>query len=263
MRATLSTLLEEQLIFHHTSEDGAPTFYSVNWRNAYNLARHTNIIRLVTHRYGDGAGQIVKNILQLGHARVGDLAEAYQLDCGSKRDSGVDTTADHVTEDGMMNGIAKPVGSGPSLDHHITSVSDFHLTLRTLLRSGILVKVGTRAFVPPPDLQEQIEEAVISERFPDRKVTGPKKAKEFAQAVSGLKRKWRADDAFSELHDYSSKGTIKRPGDVFNAPNKRIKVNGHVPNGHVVAADSEQSAPKLSVLCRCLPSRVPSLIVII
>ncbi|KAK0344000.1 RNA polymerase III subunit C82 [Friedmanniomyces endolithicus] len=237
----LATLLEEQLVLHHAAEEDAPTYYSVSWRNAYNLVRHINVVSLVTERHGEAAGQVVKNILQLGHARVGDLTDAYNLAPGSKRDSGVETGANHVPEAVMVNGAAK---SQATSNQRVTSASELHSILRTLLRFGILVKVGTRTLMPIADLQEQLQEAVIVDQFPDRKVTGPKKAKEFALAVNDLKRKWRRDDAFSDNSDASSRGAIKRPGEHFN-PNKRLKLNGNKPNGHMVNVDCEPSVSKL------------------
>lgn len=249
--------MEEQLVLHFAAEEDAPTYYSVNWRNAYNLARHTNVVELVKDRHGEHAGQMVGNILQLGHARVGDLVDAYDLTPNSKRDSGIDTNADHMTDAGMVNGIAKTDSSKTLL---MTSTSEFHTTLRALLRSGILVKVGMRAYIPPSDLQEQMQEAVISAEFPDGKVTGPKKAHLFKLALNTLKRKWREDDAYSDLHDVGSRGAIKRPSDHFKNNNKRVKVNGELTNGLYDAADGDSSVAKLSVLCCCSPSSVPSLI---
>ncbi|KAI7575686.1 hypothetical protein KC343_g22535, partial [Hortaea werneckii] len=98
--------------------------------------------------------------------------------------------------------------------------------------------------MPSSDLQEQIEEMVIVDQFPDRKVTGPKKQAEFKQAVHILKRKWRDDDTYSDLHDGGAKGAVKRPGEHFQPSNKRIKLNG-VPNG-LDAANGEQEVQKLS-----------------
>lgn len=239
--------MEEQLVLHHTAEEDAPTYYSVNWPNAYNLSRHTNVIQLVTDRHGDGAGQIVKNILELGHARVGDLADAYELESGSKRDSGVDSTIHHGMEAVMANGTEK--SSTRPTAQHVKTASEFHSILDTLLKSGILVKVNTRTLMPLSDLQEQLEESVISELFPDRKVTGPKKARMFADAVGKLKRQWQADDSFSATRDYAPRSAMKRPGDYLEGPNKRVKTNGGLPNGYAI--NGEQSAgPTLSVLFR-------------
>ena len=246
VRTAVASLMEEQLL-HQYAEEGGPSYYSNNWRNVYNLARHTNLVDLVNERHGERASHIIGYILQLGHARVGDLADAYELVPASKRDSGIDTDI------GVTNGAVKTNGTSAS---HVSNASEFHSSLRALLRAGILVKVGVRAFMPPLDLQEQIEEAVISEQFPDRKVTGPKKQYEFKLATNSLKRKWREEDAYSEYRDVGpSRGAIKRPGDHFMNSNKRTKVNGD----HA-AASHEQSGPSLPVLCCCLPSRGQSLI---
>ncbi|KAK3069224.1 RNA polymerase III subunit C82 [Teratosphaeriaceae sp. CCFEE 6253] len=244
-RTGLASLLEEQLILHHAAEDDAPTFYSVSWRNAYSLARHSNVVALVTDRHGESAGQVVKNILQLGQARVGDLADAYNLSPTSKRDSGVDTAANHVMEGGMTNGTSKSHAARPSVNQHVTTANELHSILRTLLRAGVLAKASPRSTMPVSDLQEQLEETVISEQFPDRKVTGPKKSQLFSLAVHDLKRRWREEDAFSEHDGYGSKGSLKRPVHHVTGPNKRVKVNGNLTNGHATNVD-EEPVSKLS-----------------
>jgi len=249
LRHTLAALLEQQLVLHYAAEEDTPSYYAINWRAVYGLARFDNIDQLVTDRYGAGAASIVNNIQQLGLARVGDLAEAYNLQVGSQRDSAVDTTENHVGEEGTLNGIAKPGGHSAQPPPAVPTTGTFHTIMRRLLQSGILIKVGTRSFIPPPDLQESIEETVIGEQFPDRKVTGPKKQAEFKLAVNNLKRKWRSEDHYSESNDIASKGSFKRPGEVFK-PNKRAKVNGDLPNGvsHNHTDEDDGSGVRLSVL---------------
>lgn len=96
--------------------------------------------------------------------------------------------------------------------------------------------------MPSADLQTEMEEQVISEQFPDRKVTGGKKQGEFRSAVNMLKRKWREGDEFSEIRDTTRVGQ--------GAPNKRAKLNGANTNGaghgdHGVG----DSGVRLPVLC--------------
>ncbi|KAF2771609.1 hypothetical protein EJ03DRAFT_388087 [Teratosphaeria nubilosa] len=234
LRQSLSTLLEEQMVSCYTADANAPSFYSVNWRAAYSLARHINIVQVVAERYGDGAGQIINNILQLGHARVGDLVDAYDLTPASKGGSGIHKSADHQAEQGMVNGIGKTSTHKPAHNQHINTVSEFHSTMRQLLKAGILAKVGSRALMASADIQEQIGETVMAEFFPDGKVNGQKKKAEFDNHVNRLKRKFRDEDSYSDVHDLESKGTFKRPGEYFQADNnKRLKVNGNGPNGHL------------------------------
>jgi len=233
IRHCLASLLEQQLVLHANTETDAPTFYAVNWRAIYGLARRDNIAQLVTERFDEGAGQIVNNIQQLGLARVGDLADAYQFSAGSKRDSGVDTTSAS-----MVNGTTKAGGHAAQPSPAVPTIGSFHATMRRLLQSGILVKVTTRTFLPPSDLQEQMEETIIGEQFPDRKITGPKKQSEFKKAVNSLKRRWREDDEYSDSNDLGARST-------FNPPNKRIKGNGVVSYNRV--PDDDDSGPRLSV----------------
>lgn len=188
-------------------------------------------------RYGAGAAKIIRNLIQLGHARIGDLAKSFDLDDSVKRDSGVEGCNGHVNGDAKMNGSGQATSK-------ITTLAQFHNTLRTLLRAGFLCKFGKRNFTPAADLQAEIEEVIISEQFPDRKVTGPKKQAEFKTAVNNLKRKWRDAEEFSEYRDLkSSAGGFA----------KRAKLNGGTTNGH----DSGDSAAKLPVSCCGIPTRVP------
>jgi DNA-directed RNA polymerase III subunit RPC3 len=256
-RQGLATLLQDHLVLFNTAEEDGRTYYSVDWRNAYNLARQQSVIELVDQRHGEGAARVVQHILQLGYAKVGDLVEAYDLEPRAKGDSRVDTAAHHHPETGIMNGSTKPkVGAGEL----VSSAEDLHLILHTLLKSGILIKVSARAFMPVSDLQDHIEESVIADCFPDRKVTGPKKQLLFKGEVNAVKRKWKNEEHFSEFHDIvaTSRGTIKRPGEHFEPSRKRVRTNGDLSNG--VHHDSESLALKVSVPYHCFMSSITSLI---
>lgn len=243
VKQCVTAMLERQLLHHYTAHSTAPTYFAPNYRGVYNLARCDNIVTLVKERYGEGAGRIVDNIQHLGLTRIEDLAKAYDLDNASTRDSGVDLPNIHTSEDGIPNGNSKP---GAEALPDVTTVGSFHATMRTLLQSGLLVKFGPRSFIPPVDLQEEIEETVITAEFTDRKITGPKKKAEFERSVNDLKRKWRAEDEYSDSSDLGSKGA-RRPGDFLDPPSKRLKTSHGRANGvlHDPVADS---GLRLSVL---------------
>ena len=255
MRHALTVLTQQHMIRHHTADDEL-TFYQVDWRNTYYLLRSNRIIALVDDRHGEGAGKIISNLLQLGHARVGDLAQAFDLE-PSKRDSGIERCAEHVNDEVKVNGV----DNSHKVQHgKITTVAEFHGTLRLLLRAGFLIKFSPRMYKPSADLQAEIEEVVINDSFPDRKITGPKKKAEFQTAVKTLKRKWRETDDWNEYRDVDSKGIVHRPGQ----PVKRARLNGGMTNGgHHGHGDEDldnEHAPKLPVLCCGHPQcRVPSL----
>lgn len=242
LKHALVVLIQQHIILHFTTDLNI-TYYQVDWRNTYGLARSHRVVCLVEDRYGEGASKIMANILQLGHAQVGDLAHALDLSSDSEQDVG------NENRDTQANGDTKAKGNH---EIKITTVGEFHQTLRALLRAGILVKMSQRDYMPAADLQAELEEAVISEQFPDRKVTGPKKQAELQVAVNNLKRKWRHANDYSDLRDTESGGAVRRPG----MPNKRAKLNGRgLTNGSGREDDHpyDEDVAKLPVLCRVTP----------
>ena len=205
----------------------------------------------MSEREGEAAGKLLANIFELGHASVGDLESAYDLTFTSKRDSGIDTVEKYMSEEGLINGIAKDGKNKIPTD--ISTISDFHSTLRKLLDERYLLKVNERSYMPQADYEEEARQATINENeeFAGGKVSGAKKVREFESEVNKLKRKWREEDTYSKTRDVASKGSIKRSK--TSAPNaKRVKINGDLPNGthHDIIdddEDGEECVPKLPV----------------
>lgn len=197
-------------------------------------------------------------LLQVGHCTIGDLAGVFDFqEPALKRDSGIDTAVPHLNGNGATNGVHEEpeteANKGP-----VGSLAELHFILRKLLRCGLLMKVGNRSFKPQADLEAEIEEVIMEESFPDRKVTGPKKQAEFKRAVDGLKRKWRDDAEYSEKRDVDSNGNIRRPG---MEANKRQKLNGGHTNGNgAQTSDNDFSGPKLPVSWRSFPNRICSVL---
>ncbi len=255
VKVALATLIQHGIVLHYAEEfEDDPTFFSVDWNSAYNLVRHDKLIRLVESREGEAAGQLVSTILHHGLSNIGHLAAEYDLAPGSKRDSGVETTQANLSDDDDED---LPNGVGEQAQTVKMTISTFHATLRTLLVSGILVKVNDRTFIPPDDLEEEIRETVIMAEFRDRKITGSKKGPLFKTAVNNLKRKYREEDTYSDTRDIGSYGEIKR-SDPLTSSNKRLK-SDHLTNGDHEEANEEQleeqpedvRVDKLPVLSYC------------
>lgn len=253
----IAVLSQHHLIHHHASYDDVPTNFTVNWQAAYVLVRVHKIARLVEEREGEAASSLVASILQLGHVSVGDLACDYDLDSPPKQDSVIDTVEEHMTEEGMTNGIAK---DHQTTSGKVTSVSTFHNTLRSLLERGYLLKVSERSLMAQTDLEQQITETVKKEQFPDGKVTGPKKSKELLGAVTVLKRKWHDEDAYSKTSDIGARGVIKH-SQASPSSNKRVKLNDGLPNGTHDDDEDDTDHPifKLPVLCCHLSQQLTAL----
>lgn len=197
---------------------------------------------LVEDRLGEGAGHLLGNLLQIGHASVGDLAEAYDFSPTSKRDSGYQSidggdATDSVTGT-CINGSRKK----------IASLSQFHSALRKLLKAGFVTKMADHSMTPPTDIQLEIEEKILSENY-NGKVSGSRQQADFKNTVKGEKKRVHESIEYNEFRDRDSKGgVIKRES---FAPNKRVKLNGNVTNGfrHHEELDEEVDVVKLPVLC--------------
>lgn len=226
LKVTLACMTQLHILLHQTTDDDQ-TFYQIDWRSTYSLIRSSRIHYLVEERHGIRAGKVIAFLLQLGHARVQDLAEAFDLLSQSD-----------------VRGMAPEKGAqlndnGRDLAGKISTIGQLHATIRKLLAAGLVVKVSNQAYTPSADIQAEIEELVISSQFPDRKVGGPKKQEEFRMAVNSEKRKRRKAEDFSEQRDAQSSGVTSARAV------KRSKLNnGH---GYTAGTESEDSGMRLSV----------------
>jgi len=171
--------------------------------------RSGKVIQIVEDRFGEAAGQLVSNLLQSGHVRVGDLEDAYKFD------SKTFTVTD------------QPDPLHKSQPKKITSRTQLHATLYQLLKFGFLARVHRRTYFNAADAIHEAEVIVKREEFADGKITGPKASAAFRLAVNNLRRKWR-DEA-----DNTTAG-VKRGAGAVNGhgpPAKRIRTNGGTANG--------------------------------
>ncbi|KAL1306493.1 hypothetical protein AAFC00_005188 [Neodothiora populina] len=218
VRSGLVVLVQAHLVYHCATDADDQAFYDVNWDGAYNIMRAGRIVSIIEDRFGEGAGQAVSNLLQFGHARVGDLEDAYKFD--SKTSGAVDSAAEHINGEDMPNGFHRPQ------NRKITTRAQLHSVLHQLLKSGFIARVDRRTFLAPADASNEAAAIVKREQFPDGKVTGPKASAAFAQAMTSLKRKWR-DEA-----DNTTAGVKRSAATNGNGPAaKRRRTNGGMANG--------------------------------
>jgi DNA-directed RNA polymerase III subunit RPC3 len=228
LKITLACMTQLHILLHQTTDDDQ-TFYQIDWRSTYSLIRSSRIHCLVEERHGIRAGKVIAFLLQLGHARVQDLAEAFDL-----------------PNTGEVRGITSDKGAqlsdnGKDFGGKISTIGQLHATIRKLLTAGLVVKVGNQAYTPSADIQAEIEELVISAQFPDRKVGGPKKQEEFRLAVNSMKRKRREAEDYSEQRDTQSLGAASARAV------KRSKLNNG--NGCAAGTESDHSGMRLAVSC--------------
>lgn len=154
---SLAVLIQQHLIFWHDSEDDE-TVYEANIEAAYTLARSGKYVKLAEDRFGEFAGDIISNLLLLGHARVGDLAKAYKFTSSSQNFNGV-AASNHGTRTSFLALSSKAKAQnhaeegGPTLE-------SFHQALSDLLRTRIISVVNESHFRTDTDNRSEAEKEV-------------------------------------------------------------------------------------------------------
>lgn len=174
-------------MYHYRPPDGEATFYEADWKNAYALVRPGKIINLVEERYGKAAGGVVSNLLLLGHARVDDLAAAYNLHAGST-DGVCHEDGQYGNGKGLPNGVRKAKASGLTL-------GSLHTTIHNLLQAGILAQVHPTHFKSVADNRNDAERVV--QRYAEF-AGGPRGTKQkaaFEAAVQKQLETWQSGDS--------------------------------------------------------------------
>lgn len=158
-------------MFWFTSPEDTDTVYEANLTNAYALVRSGKYIKIVEDRYGDFAGGVTSNLLLLGHARVGDLAQAYIIPGDSK---------------GHLNGAFDPPNSSLPRGSATKQVDGLngnrgptreilHQALYDLLQAGLISVVNESHFRSLADNRSEAEKEIP---FQDRYVGKMKKEHE-------------------------------------------------------------------------------------
>lgn len=242
LKHALVVLIQQHLVLHNTSEDEETTYYEVHWSNAYALVRSGKIVKLCEDRFGESAGGIISNLLLLGHAKVKDLAEAYNV--AVKKHNEINPEANHINGEGLPNGVGKDTHSNGA-GSHIRSVGELHRILNELIQAGYVRPVRDIHFRPTADITADAEQIVKREKFPGG-IKGPKGKADFAEEVNNLKRKWIEGDDEKPV----TNGVKRRPANGY-APqsHKRARLSGasNGVNGHFDSDSDDELTPTLDV----------------
>lgn len=205
-------------------------YYEAHWPSAYALARSGKLVKIVEDRFGDLAGDLLSNLLLLGHARVGDLAKAYN----AVRSDGIigSSSEDQTfTEGGLPNGLGTNHTSagtkkrGPNLE-------DLHLMLSALLRTGFVIPVHESHFRSATDNRSEAERELKRNNDSFQGTLKGEKKMEFDQAIDDKLDQWR-DGLGVQTKDTSGRGRKRRLEDDRNGVDrKRMRMsNGLAANG--------------------------------
>lgn len=211
MRNGLAVLIQQNLLYHHTGPDRQLTTYEVNPDACYNLVRSGKILEIVDRQYGAAERELIQTLMLLGHARIGDLSQAF----GSRTPkTNGHTNGDHDTHGGLIES-----------ENHLNSV------LGRLIRAEIIETVRPDSFRNPANVYREICDEILK--------TGPaeKVLKNKGDAQRKIMERYRA------FRDQSK--TLKRHLDSSSSfPSKRRKLeNGRARNGYA----HDDDAPHLNV----------------
>jgi hypothetical protein len=204
VKSTLVVLVQNHLVFFSEHQDGF--YYSANGDAAYNMAfRYGKFARMVKNRVGDDAVEVFMKIATLGHARICDLAHAFDVHRQPLL-NGASKSTQEVQHSSQVNGTS----SDTNQKSRLRSLAHLHRTVGKLLSSGFLRLVSEWDYASDIDAKKAAEDLVNS-RYPENKPKGKQKP-EAALAIDEQERQWR-DEALSQLDD-------------LQPPSKRRKVDG-------------------------------------
>ena len=226
----LSVLVQQQLVFWYTSAEDS-TVYEANTAVAYNLLRAGKYVQLAEEQLGSFAAVIVSNLLLLGHARVGDLVQAYGLD----RTEGANDPA-AVAYQPSTNGINDgSMDTEFSSDNERISLASVHTALRELLGVGFVSLVNESYFRSEADNRTEAGKAVPPPEYFRAKSKRDNEAQR-GTAIQEKLEEWK----------YGTKADKEQYGPIMNVKKRQLDDSStlqaekrrrlHLPsNGHDVA----------------------------
>ncbi|KAK2800763.1 RNA polymerase III subunit C82 [Onygenales sp. PD_10] len=240
VRHGLAVLIQQHLIYHHTSLDDGITYYEASWRTAYNLIRSGRILQLVEEKLGDYPAKVLSTILYLGHVKISYLETLPELQpkAQKKTKKAADTNGLNGEHHDEINSVDEE-DEGEGLENGTTDAdlppSQLHPTLRSLAAYGYIMRVRDAHFQSPSDLIDDAEKAIKS-RSDIRSLKG-KKLQEAVDAGVEVFIKERTDGTISQgpLGGALPRGIKRRAGNSAAASsNKRVKFD------HAVEGDEDE-----------------------
>ncbi|KAK2683572.1 RNA polymerase III Rpc82, C -terminal [Fusarium oxysporum f. sp. vasinfectum] len=77
LRNGIAVLIQQNLLYHHTDANTDITYYQADADACYNLVRSGKILNVIENQYGIAERELAQTLMQLGHARIADLSQAF------------------------------------------------------------------------------------------------------------------------------------------------------------------------------------------
>lgn len=137
VKQTLVVLIQQHLVLHYTQREGIRdvAYYENNGKQIYHLLHAGRVIQWIADRYDADTALLIQNLLQFGHAKVGDFLSAFNRT--SKAPSGA--------------GFPGPGGKAPFF-----SLSAAKSRITELYKARILVQVKEYMMMPKADVMNEL-----------------------------------------------------------------------------------------------------------
>lgn len=202
VKHALSVLVQQHLVFWHKAPEDELVSYEANLPAAYNLLRAGKYVKIAENRVSEFASTIISHLLLLGHARVGDLMQAYGI--GYTKDI-TDRTAAKLGLSERKLSKENVISNKVNGDESVTREKINH-TLRELLQAGLVIPVHASNFRSTQDNRMEAELSVGP--LAEYKIKGKTK-----KAIDAL---WEAEVS-TQLHQWNFGG--KDEWSEIGAPN--------------------------------------------
>ena len=182
----LSVLVQQHLVLWYTSSNDHLTSYEANSAVAYSLVRSGKYIKIAEAQVGNFAAKVVSSLLLLGHARVGDLVQAYGE---GQSKSTRDRLATSCGSPGKLKSSSSSHEDGSNEEQSAT-LGSIYGTLCDLLRTELVSMVHVSHFRSDADNRSEAEKAVPQ----PEEYKAKSKREQDAQHEAAVKRKlkeWR------------------------------------------------------------------------
>ena len=134
------------------------TSYQANTAIAYSLVRSGKYIKIAEARAGEYAGKVISNLLLLGHARISDLLQAYQVgQSRSTLDRLLSVTCDESPRKLKSSSYGRADRRNEEQNATLRSING---TLCNLLRTELISRVHVSHFRSDADNRIEAEKVV-------------------------------------------------------------------------------------------------------
>ena len=216
----LSVLIQQLLVLWYTADKNVTT-YEANPEFAYMLVRSGKYMKIVEERMSKLAGQVVFNLLTLGHTRVEEYVQQYTTPNGrSSTNKSISTGKSNKSQLNTSDLTEDHNAGGPATPDSIREI------LYDLFQRGFVSKVNISHFRSDQDNRIEAEKVVPPVEYYKAKSKRENEAQWEASVAKKL-AEWKNDtgDGTSEINGIDKGSKRMQEDPVDSKPGKRPRLD--------------------------------------